>query len=64
MEDKFVKETCKPNTLECCRYLMMSAKGWECGKLTEMKSVFDIRVAKGEMRAIGDNCEGKKLEME
>lgn len=59
LEDRFVLKTCKPNTAECCRYLMMSPDGWMCGKPDpQLKKMFDDRVANNSMRATGDNCKG------
>lgn len=57
---EYVKEKCKPGTSECCRYLVMGS-GWQCAKLTEHKKTLDDRVAAGTMRAVGDNCEGKRM---
>lgn len=59
MKDKFVKEICKPGTAECCRYLLMGGNGWECAKLQpQTKAHLDDRVARNDMRATGDNCDG------
>ena len=61
MDDKTVKKICKPSTKDCCRYLAMGSKGWECLKLDPMhKAYMDKRVKENTMRAIGDNCEGIK----
>jgi hypothetical protein len=57
--DDHVAKVCKPGKKDCCRYLTMSGKGWECAKLTSFKSLLDDRVKAGTIRAIGDNCEGK-----
>lgn len=43
----------------CCRYLTMSVRGWSCEKLTALGRLIDMRVAKGEVSARGDNCLGK-----
>jgi hypothetical protein len=59
MNEKYVKETCKPGTTECCRYLLMGSRGWECAKLTDMKNHIDFRAdILEDMRATGDNCAG------
>lgn len=57
INEDLVKETCKPGTKDCCRYLMMGS-GWECAKLTGLKYLLDARVAEGSIRAVGDNCPG------
>ncbi len=62
MEDNFVREVCKLGTSQCCRYLICGAEGFICAKLTLMKTILDIRVANGEMNAVGDNCEGEEGE--
>jgi hypothetical protein len=58
-DDEWVKVACKPNTAECCRYLTMSPGGWSCVKLSGLGKILDGRVARGEMRAVGDNCQGR-----
>jgi hypothetical protein len=45
----------------CCRYLVISAKGFECMKNTEMKAYLDSRVLMETMVARGDNCDGQEL---
>lgn len=56
---KYVEETCKMGQgKECCRYLGVGSKGWECLKLTTFKKVIDARHDAGEMIAQGDNCGG------
>jgi hypothetical protein len=60
MQDEFVNSTCKPLTTECCRFLGMSAHGWQCLKLTELAQKINQRVAAGTFRATGDNCPGVK----
>lgn len=42
----------------CCRYLTVGPKGFECAKNTNLKSLFDSRVAENTMVAQGDNCDG------
>ncbi len=60
LPEDHVKNVCKPKTPECCRYLVMGSNGWECAKLTEMKAHLDFRAdVLEDMRATGDNCEGK-----
>lgn len=56
--DQYLKEVCKPGTFECCRYLSCGAKGFQCEKLGPMRGYLDNCVARNEMRAVGDNCEG------
>lgn len=61
INDEWVKNVCKPGTFETCRYLMADSDGWMCAKLSpELRSYLNDRVAKGSMRAVGDNCEGRK----
>jgi len=43
----------------CCRYLVMGTGGFECIKLTSMKSTVDEKVELGEFNAQGDNCDGR-----
>ena len=53
------KEVCKIGQgNECCRYLTLSSLGFLCGKHTELRSVLNAKVDRGEMVAQGDNCEG------
>lgn len=59
MTNDHAKAVCQPGTEACCRYLTMSAKGWECAKLTSLRSTLDYRATTGQMRATGDNCEGR-----
>lgn len=54
-----IKEVCKMGQgKDCCRYLLCSAEGFECGKTGALKGVIDSRVE--YMTAQGDNCEGVK----
>ncbi|MFA6971784.1 MAG: hypothetical protein WC208_10335 [Gallionella sp.] len=56
---KFIKEICKlGGDIDCCRYLLCDGEGFCCGKLSGFKSMLDRRVAKNEMHAKGDNCDG------
>jgi hypothetical protein len=41
---------------ETCRYLTMGASGWGCAKLSSLRPIIDARA---DMRAKGDNCEGR-----
>lgn len=57
---KHVKEVCKigQGTL-CCRYLMATPEGFECGKLNEdIKALMDAKVFGDLTIAVGDNCKG------
>lgn len=47
---------------ECCRYLMIGPKGFECAKVAgiRVKALLDQRVAEEAMTARGDNCDGKE----
>jgi len=56
---KHVKEICKIGQgSACCRYLMVGNSGFECGKLTGLKTLLDDRVRFKTIVARGDNCEG------
>ena len=64
MTNKQVEEVCKIGQgNDCCRYLLAGSEGFECGKLTELKSVLDKRVTENTIIAQGDNCEGIKSKM-
>jgi len=60
-DDDYVMKVCQPGKgALTCRYLTMAAGGWSCEKLVPaLKSHFDARVARGDMNAQGDNCEGR-----
>ena len=59
IEDEYVLRVCRPGSKETCRYLLMSPKGWECGKvILDLKDTLDKRVEQGLMKAKGDNCTG------
>lgn len=58
-DETHVFDTCKPGTTECCRYLTVGGRGWECEKNGPLQPLLDDRVARGTMRATGDNCGGK-----
>jgi hypothetical protein len=60
LDDDYVEDTCKPGQQEkTCRYLLMGPGGWQCGKLSDLKTYIDQRVSAGTMIARGDNCEGR-----
>lgn len=42
----------------CCRYIMLGAAGFECGKHSEFKTQLDKRVETNTITAKGDNCAG------
>ena len=57
-----VKNVCKIGQgNSCCRYLVISASGFECIKNTDMKAYIDSRVAMETMVARADNCLGKEI---
>jgi len=58
-----IKTVCKIGQgHDCCRYLVMSPEGFECGKLEmPVKKVLDSRVQAGTITARGDNCDGKTI---
>ncbi|MBS1722686.1 MAG: hypothetical protein JSS66_06705 [Armatimonadetes bacterium] len=54
-----VQAVCKPGSAETCRYFSVDMNGPACLKLDpEFKALLDTRVASGDMRAQGDNCDG------
>ena len=58
-----IDEVCKIGKgNECCRYLVIGSKGFECMKNTEMKPLLDKRVENKMMTARGDNCSGKTVD--
>ena len=59
--EKYVTDVCKPGTEKCCAYLMMSPEGWECAKMSDARHTIELCLAKGTMRATGDNCHGREL---
>lgn len=59
--EKHVLEVCQPATTECCAYLAVSSDGWECCKISSLRSAIDLRLSEGTMRATGDNCPGRDL---
>jgi hypothetical protein len=57
----YIKDTCKIGQgHDCCRYLIMGSKGFECAKVTILKAHLDERVRQESIVARGDNCEGKE----
>jgi hypothetical protein len=54
----YLADTCKVgHGAACCRYVMMGASGWSCGKLDpRFKVAIDQRAPM--MNAKGDNCAG------
>ena len=56
---KHIKDTCKIGQgNDCCRYLMMGPKGFECAKFGAAKSLLDARARNKDMVAQADNCDG------
>jgi len=54
-----MEKTCKIGQgKDCCRYILLGAEGFHCGKLTSLKSILDSRVEAGTMIAQADNCNG------
>jgi len=61
--NEHVKQVCKIGQgHQCCRYLVMGARGFECAKHTELAVLLDTRVMAETITARGDNCEGKTRE--
>ena len=58
-----VRNVCKVGQGEyCCRYLLATKIGFECGKMSsDMKLLLDTRVEAEMQIAISDNCEGKDM---
>ena len=55
----YLKNTCKIGQGgECCRYILVSGKGFECAKLSTAKEELDRKVEMGLFTAKGDNCDG------
>ena len=62
--NKHVKDICKIGQgRECCRYLIVGGLGFECAKLTKLKTLLDKRVLKDSMTAQGDNCKGYSVKL-
>lgn len=62
LTEEHVHQVCQPGSENTCSFLIVSAEGLECAKrLPETRFFRDIddRRNKGEMKAKGDNCEGK-----
>lgn len=56
-----IEKICKPGSKEgkTCRFLVVEPlKGFRCAKASNIRKALDDKVAKGEMNAKGDNCEG------
>lgn len=59
MIQQHVDDVCKIGQGKaCCRYLLLGKTGFECGKLTSLKSTLDYRVKINLIVAQADNCEG------
>lgn len=55
----YIKNTCKIGQgADCCRFILVSRKGFECGKFGSAKGELDRKVAMGLFTAKGDNCDG------
>jgi hypothetical protein len=58
-----IKNVCKIGQGNaCCRYLTVAPNGWNCEKLSSLKTYLDNRVTTNSIVAQGDNCEGKTTE--
>lgn len=57
LSTQHMKEVCKIGQgADCCKYLLCSGEGFECGKTGALKGVIDSRAE--YMTAQGDNCDG------
>jgi hypothetical protein len=56
--DEDAKKICKPGTTDCCVWLVMGQRGWECVYHNKM-SVMSLvrRFEAGDTRAKRDGCE-------
>jgi hypothetical protein len=60
LTDAHVMSVCNPGAgAATCRYLTMGRDGWCCEKITGLRLTLDLRADRGDMTAIGDNCEGR-----
>lgn len=61
LTDEHVEATCKPGQgPSTCRYLGFGRSGWRCLKHTLLAYTLDDRVEKGDISALGDNCNGRE----
>lgn len=59
IDEKTLKEVCKVGQGEaCCRYILLDGKGFKCAKFTKLHNFIDMKVAKGLIKARGNNCPG------
>lgn len=60
--NEHIKNICKIGQgADCCKYLVMGAKGFECMKVDQAnKQVIDYNWKTTPHVAQGDNCKGKK----
>lgn len=57
--DEYATKVCNIGKgAETCRYLIVGAGGFECGKDSEYQEAIDKNFERGVMVAIGDNCAG------
>ena len=60
--NEHIKNVCKIGQgHECCRYLVMGGRGFECVKHTALATTLDLRVETETIVARGDNCDGKTI---
>jgi len=60
--NEHIKNVCKIGQgNECCRYLVMGGRGFECAKHTSLATTLDLRVETETIVARGDNCDGKTI---
>lgn len=62
LDSETVERVCKiGQEAECRRYLVLGPEGFGCAKHNaSIKDALDTMVETGDIRARGDNCEGKK----
>lgn len=57
--DDYRKAVCRIGQgADCCRYLTLSAMGWDCERNTTLGIVLDFKAECGSITAKGQNCEG------
>lgn len=59
--EDYVRGTCRIGQgADCCRYLTIGARGWDCENGTRLQATIDARVKAGTFTARAVNCDGVK----